>query len=121
MGRSRSELLRFELYRTVELNRGETFTQSRILPLLNQQGLDSGRRHVVDPAQQFFDGPELRDQFDRGFLSDPFHAGNIVARVAHQAHDLDDPCRLDPESFLRVGFAKPFIFHGIVDTCRAES
>ena len=60
--------------------------------------------------------PNCAISLSRGFLSDTFHPGNIVGRVAHQTHDFNDPCRLDPESFLRIGFAKPFVLHGIVNT-----
>ena len=113
--RLRLKMGRDKFQRAVQLNRRELLAHPGLLALLPQQILSFCRRNFFDSIQQLFDGAELRNQFHRRLFADPFDAGNVVAGVTHEAHDLDHPRRLHAKAHLRICFTKPFIFHGIVN------
>ena len=52
--------------------------EAGIFSLFDQQRFDPRRRDLFDAAQEFFYRAELGDQLHCGFLTDAFHAGNIV-------------------------------------------
>ena len=82
---------------------GETHTEGRHVG----DGQRDAHRHRVTAVGL--------EQVDGGLLADAFHAGNVVRRIAHQSHDLDDPRWLDPEPLAAFRLAGPFILHGIVN------
>ena len=59
--------------------------------------------------------PNCAISFIAVFSPIPFTPGILSRRIAHQTHDLHDARRFDAESFAAFGFAKPFVFHRIVD------
>ncbi|MCG3773224.1 MAG: hypothetical protein JW395_0028 [Nitrospira sp.] len=104
-----------ECHRAIQLDGRQPPAETSILSLVDQQGLDPGRRDLLDAAQEFFYRAELGNQLHRRLLADALHAGNIVRRVAHEPHDLHHARRLYAETFAAFCFAEPLVFHRIVD------
>ncbi|MCG3778460.1 MAG: hypothetical protein JW388_1181 [Nitrospira sp.] len=99
----------------IQLDGHQPPAETGILGLVDQEGLDPGRRDFFDAVQEFFDRAKLSNQLHRRFLTDTLHAGNIVRRIAHKPHDLDNARRLHAETLNTVRFTKPFVFYRIVD------
>ena len=100
---------------TIQLDGHQPPAEAGVLGLVDQEGFDPGRRDFLDAAQKLFNRAELGDQLHRRLLADPLHAGNIVRRIAHEPHDLDDARRFHAEPFETFRFAEPLVFYRVVD------
>src|SRR5207237_2788117 len=91
------KLIRIELHRALHLDSSQLSAQTGVLRLFGEQRSGLRGLDFVYTSQQLFDRAELCDQLNGGLLTDAFYPWDIVRGIAHQAHDLDDPCRLHAE------------------------
>ncbi len=108
--------LGMEFHRTLDVDGRQFPAEARIVRLFGEEGLHARRRDLVEAGEQFVDRPELRDEFHRCFLADPFDPRNVVAAIAHETHHFDHTCGLHPELRDTLCLGGPFVFHGVVDT-----
>ena len=79
----------------VRRDRHQSLAHNNLIRMLPNQGLDARGLHIVRPANQLLDAPELADQFHRRLLPNPRHARHIVRRVAGQRLDVALPDGLE--------------------------
>ena len=88
-------LLRGEVHRRVGEDGREVIAPARVLLALGQLSDDRGLRvDLRQKAVDLVDAAVLLDERHRGLFPDAGHAGDIVARVAHEGFEVDDVPRL---------------------------
>src|SRR4029078_4758819 len=88
-GPAETQLVRLEIDRHARLNRGELAALKSWVDV-GQERLTPLRRQLRRVRDQVLDRPVFADQLLCTFFTDPWYTFDVVDRVAHQRHHVDD-------------------------------
>jgi hypothetical protein len=102
--------------RHVRINCGEPTPQERLFLAVCQDFSDTraaaqiALRSLIEAGIKIFQRVKLLNQHDGGLFTDAFDARDVIDRIAHEPHHLDDLLRRNAELLRDLCRADPAIF-----------